>query len=113
MKYFKVHAKSFREGVIVKLVGELDAHTCVMADHKLEEALGVGAKKVFVDCSQLRYLSSAGLGVLLSHLQACTLKGTSMVLCNVQPKVNNILNILGMQQLIKIKGSVREAITEA
>lgn len=112
MKYFNIEYRLEGNDIIVKLVGELDAHTSVLVDNKLDEAVTPDVKHVFVDCSELSYISSSGLGVLVSHFQSCTLQNITMVLCGVQPKVKSVLEVLGLQQIITIRGSLMEAIAE-
>ncbi|WP_114780662.1 STAS domain-containing protein [Botryobacter ruber] len=110
MTYFRINHRTLGSETVVTLYGELDAHTCVLADNKLEEAVETDAKKLILDCSQLNYISSAGIGVLLAHFQTCSGKNTTMVFFGLQPKVRKIIEILGLERVFSIKENFKEAL---
>ncbi|PRY10021.1 anti-sigma B factor antagonist/stage II sporulation protein AA (anti-sigma F factor antagonist) [Pontibacter ummariensis] len=87
------------EVVVIRLEGELDAHTAVTADDSLTQAAESASKQLLIDCTQLHYVSSTGLGVLLSTFHFCQSKGIRMVLFGMQPKIKNVLSILGMERI--------------
>jgi anti-sigma B factor antagonist len=109
MKSFSVKTESLGTGMILRFKGELDASSSVYADNALEEAIAKSSGFVLVDCSELVYISSAGLGVLLAAFQACNLKEMEMVMVNMQPKIRNVFEILGLDRLIKSADSVEGA----
>lgn len=96
--------------LIISVEGELDASTCITAEKLFEEALAIEASAIFVDCSRLTYISSAGLGVLISMHHSCTQKNIPVHFCDVQPKVKNVLEILGLDRLFDIDSSLDEAL---
>ncbi|WP_299701504.1 STAS domain-containing protein [uncultured Pontibacter sp.] len=109
MKSFSVKTDTLGKGTVLRFKGELDASSSVYADNALEEAIANSSGFVLVDCSELVYISSAGLGVLLAAFQACNLKEMEMVMVNMQPKIRNVFEILGLDRLIKSADSVEDA----
>lgn len=95
--------------MVLRFKGELDASSSVYADNALEEAIDLASGFVLIDCSDLVYISSAGLGVLLAAFQACNLKGLELIMVNMQPKIRNVFEILGLDKLIKSAKSVEDA----
>ena len=110
MRHFSVEFESIGGNVIIKLAGELDANTCVIANQKFEEALSVSKKRVLIDCTDLLYVSSAGLGVFIATYQACNQQEVPLILYSVRPKVLNVFEILGLEKLLNIKTSLEEAL---
>ncbi len=98
------------EFCILLIDGELDASSSITLDNALAEALSKKETKLFVDCSRLNYISSAGLGVFMSYLQDFENENISMVLYEVSGKVKNVFTILGLDSLIKIVANKEEAI---
>ena len=94
---------------IILIDGDLDASSSILLDTTLTEALSKQEKKILVDCSRLNYISSAGLGVFMSYLQDFEVNGVSLALYNVSEKVKNVFTILGLDNLIKILSSKKEA----
>lgn len=86
----------------LRLVGDLDA----TASSEFQEQLGIcGAeeqKKVFVDCTSLRYIGSDGLGVLATlHSHICR-KGGVLKLFALQPQIAEILGVMQLDKLFAI-----------
>jgi len=90
--------------------GDLDASSCIALDKAISDAVDKGEKKILIDCTQLNYISSAGLGVFMSYLQDFENNKIKMVLYNLSDKVRNVFEILGLDTLVNIQSSKDEAI---
>jgi anti-sigma B factor antagonist len=96
-------------GVLVLLIGgEIDASSSIHLDNELGQAIN-SHKKILIDCSKLEYISSAGLGVFMSYIHDMEEKKIKMVLFGMSNKVQNVFQILGLDQLLKIVDSREEA----
>ncbi|SDY54017.1 STAS domain-containing protein [Hymenobacter psychrophilus] len=91
------------------LNGELDASSSVLLDTELSKPEILRTQKVLIDCQQLNYISSAGLGVFISHLQTFQDANVKLVFFNMQEKVRNVFEILGLDSLMTIVPSEAEA----
>lgn len=69
--------------------------------------------KILVDCQNLHYISSAGLGVFISHLQRFEDAQIKLIFYNMQDKVRNVFEILGLDLLMTIVSDYEEARTIA
>jgi len=95
--------------LIISIKGELDASNCIPAEREFTKAMDSAASSIYVDCRDLTYISSAGVGVLISLHHSCTQKGIPIYFCGLQPRVLNVFEILGLDHLFKIESSLDEA----
>lgn len=99
--------------IIIRLDGELDASSSVLLDEELLKPEIMKFNKVLVDCEKLNYISSAGLGVFISHLQRFEDSQIKLIFFNMQDKVKNVFEILGLDLLMTIVSSYEDAVTVA
>jgi anti-sigma B factor antagonist len=99
--------------IIMTLDGELDASSSVLLDEELSDPEIMEYSKILVDCKSLHYISSAGLGVFISHLQRFEDAQIKLIFFNMQDKVRNVFEILGLDLLMTIVTNYEEAITIA
>ncbi|EKB48390.1 STAS domain-containing protein [Cecembia lonarensis] len=96
--------------IVLQLKGEIDASNSVDLDAAIQEMLNKGAKKILVDCAQLEYISSAGLGVFMSYLEEFQEKDVQIVIFGLLEKVHQVFVILGLDKLITIKTTQQDAL---
>ncbi len=90
------------------VIGEVDASSSIHLDESISEATSK-YKKIMVNCEQLEYISSAGLGVFMSYINDLEESGIKMVIYGLSDKVKHVFQILGLDQLLKITSSEEEA----
>jgi anti-sigma B factor antagonist len=105
----KLNAYRDTEYYVIELNGELDASSCIILDSALASAVENNENKILIDCTELHYIASAGLGVFMSYLQDFETNNISLVLFNLNPKVRKVFQILGLDELIKIVQTKEEA----
>src|SRR6218665_1139123 len=84
------------EIVILMLAGEIDAKSSIDLDLAIAKSVAEGFKKILIDCGQLDYISSAGLGVFMSYIDEMKESQTAMVLYGMSEKVASTFQILGL-----------------
>ena len=97
----RVVVSSNGNGHEVRLLGELDMAT---AD-RLREALvrlGDGTELVTVDLSELTFIDSTGLSVLISALKRVRQQGGDMALRSPSPGTRKVLEITGLTEVFAI-----------
>jgi len=94
---------------IITIIGEVDASSSITLDNAISEAISSGGKKFLVDCTSLEYISSAGLGVFMSHIEVFKRENISLVIFGLNEKVANVFEILGLDQLLEIEDTKEEA----
>ncbi|MBC3541039.1 STAS domain-containing protein [Rufibacter sediminis] len=94
---------------ILRLNGELDASTCLEVDKEIELALRKPIEQLWIDCEALSYISSAGLGVLISHMGTLEARNIHLVLYGMSDHVRNVFELLGLHQIMNIVPSRKDA----
>ncbi|HXH17739.1 MAG TPA: STAS domain-containing protein [Chitinophagales bacterium] len=93
----------------IHINGELDANSSIELDEVIKKAIAQRRTKIMIDCRELRYISSAGVGVFLSHLDDVKNLGGRFVFYNMSAGVFSIFEILGLHKLIDIVNGYTEA----
>jgi len=99
--------------ITISLDGELDASSSVLLDEELSKPEIMLFSRILIDCENLNYISSAGLGVFISHLQRFEDAQIKLIFFNMQEKVRNVFEILGLDLLMTIVSTYDEAMTVA
>lgn len=94
---------------IVAVTGSLDSTTSPEAQKSLD-AVVAGAKKVLLDFSQLDYISSAGLRVLLGAAKQLRASGGKLGMFGLNPSVREVFEISGFASILSIYPSEAEAL---
>jgi anti-anti-sigma factor len=99
-----------REGAttVAALEGRLDTATAPAAEEKLTALLGQGP--VVADLEGVRYVSSAGLRVLLKAAKQARGKGVGFSVCALQPAVREVFEISGFDKIIPFYATRAEAL---
>ena len=110
MSDFKI-AQRDQDGVsILELKGYLDAHTAPKLEEALQGLLGSARYNIVVNCKDLSYISSAGLGVFMAFIEDVRKHNGDIKLTNMSPKVYNVFDLLGFPLLYEIFKEEQEAI---
>ncbi|MGV3539677.1 MAG: STAS domain-containing protein [Rufibacter sp.] len=105
----KITVEEEGQTFIMRLDGELDASTCLEVDRQIELALCKPLENLWIDCQELKYISSAGLGVIISHLGTFETRNISLVLYGMTDHIKNVFELLGLHMLMTIVPSKKEA----
>ncbi len=97
-----IGTRTVEDSYVISINGECDASSSLQLDKALSEAIEGNQSKILIDCQQLEYISSAGIGVFTSVLAECKEKGIKIVLFSVDPKIFSVFKVLGLDQLLKI-----------
>lgn len=95
---------------VVALAGRFDAQSAGDAEDTLKTALEADAKKILVDMSQVEYISSAGLRVLLSTAKKLAGVSGKLVLCGLKPYVREVFEVAGFTTIFMILPDVDEGV---
>jgi len=105
----KIDTQHTQNGVMLKLDGELDANTALNVDKNLNSLIEAGSVNILVDCARLEYISSAGIGVFIAHLEDIDSKNGKIVFFGLNDAVSSVLEMLGIDQIINICKGLDEA----
>lgn len=87
--------KEVDDKIIAILSGEMDTAAAQEAEKTLAPLLDSKGKDVLIDCTDLEYISSSGLRVLLSILKQAKSVGSKVTLKNVNDVIRDVLDLTG------------------
>ena len=94
---------------IVAIAGSLDSGTSPEAQKAIDAVL-TGARKVAMDFSQLDYISSAGLRVLLGVAKKLRASGGTLGMFGLNQSVREVFEISGFASILSVYPSEAEAL---
>ena len=99
MKSFYIRSKIVDNVAVIYPKGHLDAHNVERFEKELLKLMGNDHVKVAVNCKDLNYISSAGMGIIMGYLDEIREKGGDIKLCNVNERVYEIFDLVGFTEI--------------
>jgi len=96
-------------GVIV-LSGEVDIYTAPQFKECLLELLDSGVKRLVVDLSQITFIDSTALGVLIGGVRRVHSSGGAMTIVVTTRPVERVLSITGLDRVFSMHTTRDEAL---
>ncbi len=93
---------------IAILKGVIDSETCDQYNEVLGPYFRSRTEVVTIDCEELTYINSRGMGLLMEFHRQCTMGTGKITLCNVNDTIFHILERMGIPEVIRVFPS-REA----
>jgi anti-sigma B factor antagonist len=87
---------------LLPLKGEIDLHVCPTVTASLNEMIEKKPERVVVDLSEVSYMDSAGLAVLIEAMQKVEAYGGKFMLAGLQETVRSIFEISRLDQVFQI-----------
>jgi anti-sigma B factor antagonist len=94
---------------IVTLNGRLDGTTCADCEAKMAPILIPGTKTLMFDMSNLDYISSMGLRVVIKARRFIEDQGGSVNTINMQPQIKKVFEIANLLRGMTLFASTKEA----
>ena len=88
---------------IVKILGELDTIATTEQADELQQVLDIADKPIVMDCSELEYVSSAGLRFFMRLKRESEAKGGSIRITRLNEDVADIFRMSGFQNIFQIE----------
>lgn len=102
-----------KDGVIcLTIVGRLDADSAPEAETTVKGFLKEGSQRLLFDLSQMDYISSAGLRVILMVIKELRTKKGKVVLCGLTPYVKEVFDVSNFSSIIPIADSVEAGLQQ-
>ena len=86
----------------MRLLGELDMSTAPQLREELLRLASDGASMVTIDLSELAFVDSTGLSVLITGLKRLRQQGGELVLRSPTPGTRRVLEITGLTEVFSI-----------
>ena len=97
---------------IFSISGRLDAETAQQAEKEAKTWLESGEKIIAGDLSELAYISSAGLRLMLMLAKGLKTSGGKFCLFGLQEPVMEVFEIAGFSSIIPLAATQGDAITQ-
>lgn len=110
MSEFSANASERLDVQVINLNGYLDAHTAPQLESTFSELIGNNKYKIVVNFQELKYISSAGLGVFMAFIEKIRDNKGDIKLVEMKPNVFNIFDLLGFPLLYEIYEKESDAI---
>jgi anti-sigma B factor antagonist len=110
MKNFKINHRTSSGFDVLDLHGELDAHTASQLEDSLKLLISSDKPNIIVNCRELEYIASAGLGVFMAYIEDVRSNGGDIKLTNMNDRVYNVFDLLGFPTLYDILDDEKDAI---
>jgi len=100
-----------RDGAnILSVSGRIDTATAPAMEQEINRIIESGSRSVLLDFSNVAYISSGGLRVLLSTAKKLKNPGDKFALCSLSPEVMKILKLAGFNTIFSIYPTEGEAL---
>ncbi|MCC9135924.1 STAS domain-containing protein [Pontibacter silvestris] len=97
------------ESFIVLVYGDLDTEDTKSMRHAFEQAISENHKNLWVDCSSLATISVEAMRMILSYTSKIEAVHINFILYNVCPVVQEKLENSGLNNILKIVPTIKEA----
>ena len=88
---------------IVSLEGELDTAHALEVEQAMQPLHELSGKDITIDCTQLEYIASSGLRILLGLLKSAKANGNKVVLKNLNDDIKEVFKMTGFIDLFVIE----------
>jgi stage II sporulation protein AA (anti-sigma F factor antagonist) len=95
--------------LVLKPEGRLDSNTINAAEADMFSFLEKGETRIVLDFSNLDYISSSGLRLVLMMGKRLNLKGGKLALCGLKPQIREVFEISGFISIVTVVDSRAEA----
>lgn len=100
-----------KRALLVKVSGELDHHIAEQLKTAVDDRMrSTNAVNVIFDFSELSFMDSSGLGVIMGRYKKVRTLGGKIVVYGINAVVLRIMEMSGMDKIIKLAPSFEKAI---
>ncbi len=87
---------------MVRIKGEIDIYSIEEFRAAIEEKIKTQAHEIRLDCSELSYMDSTGMGVLIELRNKTKEMGQRIVMVNPRPNIKKLMALTGVDKIIEI-----------
>lgn len=98
----EIKLETFGEATVVIPVARVDSATAKAFEAKVLQVVNAGGPRVILDFSELDYISSAGLRVVLVGAKM-TRAPRKFVLCGMKPHIREVFDVSGFAKILSIQ----------
>lgn len=88
------------EDTVIFVSGELDFHSAPELRQQILAAVNGGTKKLVLDLSQLEFIDSSGLSVIIAGYKRLKERGGELTLRSLTDRTKKVLEISGLNKVL-------------
>ncbi len=97
----QVNAKIYLDTLRIEIDGELDEHTAIYARKALDEQLeNTKCKQVIIDLSNLKFMDSTGIGVLMGRYKKMQARRIPIFIANPSAQADKIFKMTDLYDVM-------------
>lgn len=107
----EINTSHFKHCDVVKVTGRLDSFTSPKLAEELAKINDQNRFKIILDFTNLDFISSAGLRVLIANLKNCKRYNRGeLVIAGLTPEIQSVFELAGFHRIFKIFHDVLSAV---
>ncbi len=100
----EIKIQTENDGVVGYFAGRLDTPASLQASKDIQPLLEQADKTIILDFSDLEYISSSGLRILLTLRKEASRKGGEVVIRGIREEIRQVFLMTGFYNLFVIQG---------
>ena len=97
----KTTIEQLEDKFLVTLVGELDTAAAAEVEQTLQPLYNSNGKDVVINCTELEYIASSGLRILISVLKGAKAGGSKVIIKNLNDDIMDVFKLTGFISLFE------------
>lgn len=87
----------------ISIIGEMDINSYLIVKERLDEILKDKMADIELNCENLSYIDSTGIGVLIGILKKMKKNEKQISIINAKSNIKRLFNITGLDKIFVIK----------
>lgn len=112
MRHFQIRSKILNQVAVFYPKGHLDAHNVDRFEQEILKILKNKMYKIVVNCQDLSYISSAGMGIIMGYLDEIRENHGDIKLCCVNERVYEIFDLVGFTDIYDFLDGEESAVSK-
>jgi len=108
----KITSKNISSFNLFELNGRMNQEDLIELENQINEKMKYGSKYFVFDISQLNYINSSGLRILIKTQKQLKLFDGYLVLVNAMKNVKELLKLSELEDYLRLRVSLKETIKE-
>ncbi|HUK83179.1 MAG TPA: STAS domain-containing protein [Verrucomicrobiae bacterium] len=110
MKDFRIEREERGTVQLLRLSGSLDMYSFPRLETQLNALFQQGQHRIVLDCRDLDYVGSAGLGALIGFAKQARERAGDVKLLNVPDRIYKIIELLGFTKVLEVYNTEDSAV---
>lgn len=109
----EIAVRRMAETTVVAVTGELDVYTAPQLDDVVTAEIDAGHTTLVLDFTQVEFLDSIGLGVVVRAVKSCRVASGSVSVVVATERIRRIFEITGLDKSIRVGVTLEEVAVSA